>query len=183
MNDYYQTINECIKEIREQIKTLEANADALSVSRTYKVTPLVSEHTGTNFCGNCANCAVSPNNQYICAEKVTRTDPDFSSCKKFIPTDEYMAFERDMLEKFFADNTLHDDIVTAVNRWIPCRNVLPLPLQNVIVCTNINTVTVAWLNGDHWTLADTGVGHTENLSFDEVKYWMNLPEPPKSEAE
>lgn len=70
----------------------------------------------------------------------------------------------------------------AVNRWIPCIQRLPEPLQTVIVCTDINTVTVAWLNGDHWTFADTGNGHTEDWSFDAVKYWMNLPEPPESEV-
>ena len=69
----------------------------------------------------------------------------------------------------------------AVNRWIPVEDALPDALQNVIVCTDINTVTVAWLNGDHWTFADTGNGHTENWSFDAVKYWMLLPEPPESE--
>lgn len=69
----------------------------------------------------------------------------------------------------------------AVNRWIPVEDALPDALQNVLVCTDINTVTVAWLNGDHWTFADTGNGHTENWSFDAVKYWMNLPEPPKGE--
>ena len=70
---------------------------------------------------------------------------------------------------------------TAVNRWIPCIKKLPEPLQNVIVCTDINTVTVAWLNGDHWTFADTGNGHTEDWSFDAVKFWMPLPEPPKED--
>ena len=69
----------------------------------------------------------------------------------------------------------------SVNRWIPCSERLPEPLQNVIVCTDIGTVTVAWLNGDHWTFADTGNGHTENWSFEAVKYWMHLPEPPKGE--
>jgi len=68
-----------------------------------------------------------------------------------------------------------------VNRWISCLKRLPEPLQNVIVCTDINTVTVAWLNGDHWTFADTGNGHTEDWSFDAVKFWMPLPEPPEKE--
>lgn len=71
--------------------------------------------------------------------------------------------------------------IPAVNRWISCIQRLPEPLQTVIVCTDINTVTVAWINGDHWTFADTGNGHTEDWSFDAVKYWMNLPEPPKGE--
>ena len=68
------------------------------------------------------------------------------------------------------------------NRWIPVKDALPDALQNVLVCTDINTVTVAWLNGDHWTFADTGNGHTEDWSFDVVKFWMPLPEPPESEV-
>ena len=66
-------------------------------------------------------------------------------------------------------------------RWIPVEDALPDALQNVLVCTDINTVTVAWINGDGWTFADTGNGHTENWSFADVKYWMHLPEPPKGE--
>ena len=69
----------------------------------------------------------------------------------------------------------------AVNRWIPVEDALPDALQNVLVCTDINTVTIAWINGDGWTFADTGNGHTENWSFADVKYWMHLPEPPKGE--
>lgn len=69
----------------------------------------------------------------------------------------------------------------AVKRWIQCSERLPEPLQNVLVCTDINTVTVAWLNGDHWTFADTGNGHKENWSFEDVKYWMPLPEAPEEE--
>lgn len=72
-------------------------------------------------------------------------------------------------------------ITHAISRWIPCSERLPAPLQNVIVCTVINTVTVAWLNGEGWTFADTGNGHTENWGFDMVKYWMSLPEPQKGE--
>lgn len=71
--------------------------------------------------------------------------------------------------------------IPAVNRWIPVEDALPDALQNVLVCTSINTVTIAWINGDGWTFADTGGGHTENWSFEDVKYWMNLPEPPKGE--
>jgi hypothetical protein len=69
----------------------------------------------------------------------------------------------------------------AVNRWIPVEDALPDALQNVLVCTDISTVTVAWINGEGWTFADTGNGHTEDWSFEALKYWMNLPEPPKSE--
>lgn len=69
----------------------------------------------------------------------------------------------------------------AVNRWIPVVYALPDTLQTVLVCTDINTVTVAWINGCGWTFADTGNGHTENWSFDAVKYWMPLPEPPEKE--
>lgn len=69
----------------------------------------------------------------------------------------------------------------AVNRWISVEDALPDALKNVLVCTDINTVTIAWINGDGWTFADTGGGHTENWSFGDVKYWMNLPEPPKGE--
>lgn len=67
----------------------------------------------------------------------------------------------------------------AVDRWIPCSERLPDALKNVIVCTDINTVTVAWINDEGWTFADTGCGHTENWTFDDVKYWMPLPEPPE----
>lgn len=63
----------------------------------------------------------------------------------------------------------------AVNRWIPCSERLPEPLQNVIVCTDIRTVTLAWLNGDHWVFANTGNGHTENWGFNAVTHWMPLP--------
>ncbi len=66
-----------------------------------------------------------------------------------------------------------------VLRWIPCCMGMPLPLQNVIVCTVINTVTVAWINGDHWEFADTGNGRIEKWSFEDVKYWMHMPEPLK----
>lgn len=69
----------------------------------------------------------------------------------------------------------------AVNRWISVEDALPDALENVLVCTDINTVTIAWINGDGWTFADTGNGHTENWSFEDVKYWMHLPEPPKGE--
>lgn len=69
----------------------------------------------------------------------------------------------------------------AVNQWISVEDDLPDALQNVLVCTDINTVTVAWINGEGWTFADTGCGHTENYVFDDVKYWMHLPEPPKGE--
>lgn len=69
----------------------------------------------------------------------------------------------------------------SVNRWIPVEDALPDALQNVLVCTDINTVTIAWINGDGWTFADTGNGHTENWSFEDVKYWMPLPEPPEKE--
>ena len=68
-----------------------------------------------------------------------------------------------------------------VNRWISVEDALPDALQNVLVCTDINTVTVAWINGDGWTFADTGGGHTENWGFDDVKYWMPLPETPKED--
>lgn len=68
-----------------------------------------------------------------------------------------------------------------VNRWIPVEDALPDALQNVLVCTDINTITVAWINGDGWTFADTGNGHTENWSFEAVQYWMHLPEPPEKE--
>lgn len=71
----------------------------------------------------------------------------------------------------------------AVNRWIPVEDALPDALQNVLVCTDINTVTIAWINGDGWTFADTGGGHTENWSFADVKFWMPLPEPPKRGTE
>lgn len=105
--------------------------------------------------------------------------------------------DRDALEPFYesgtdpkdtyADMTFiraeHVENAPAVNQWISCIQRLPEPLQTVIVCTDINTVTVAWLNGDHWTFADTGNGHTEDWSFDAVKYWMNLPEPPESEVQ
>lgn len=67
----------------------------------------------------------------------------------------------------------------AVNRWISVEDALPDALQNVLVCTDINTVTIAWINGNGWTFADTGNGHTEDWPFEAVKYWMNLPEPPK----
>ena len=73
--------------------------------------------------------------------------------------------------------------IPAVNRWISVEDALPDALQNVLVCTDINTVTVAWINGDGWTFADTGNGHTENWSFADVKYWMPLPEPPESEVQ
>lgn len=71
--------------------------------------------------------------------------------------------------------------VPAVNRWISVEDELPDALQNVIVCTDINTITIAWINGEGWTFADTGGGHTESWSFDDVKYWMPLPEPPKED--
>ena len=70
-------------------------------------------------------------------------------------------------------------LTTMKNKWISCIERLPEPLQNVLICTDIDTVTVAWINGDHWTFADTGNGHTEDWSFDDVKYWMPLPEPLK----
>lgn len=73
------------------------------------------------------------------------------------------------------------EAVPAVNRWIPVEDALPDTLQNVLVCTDINTVTVAWINGEGWTFADTGNGHTENWTFEAVKYWMPLPEPPEKE--
>ena len=71
----------------------------------------------------------------------------------------------------------------AVNRWISCSERLPEPLQNVIVCTDIKTVTVAWINGDCWHFADTGNGRIEFYGFDEVTHWMPLPEPPESEVQ
>lgn len=91
--------------------------------------------------------------------------------------------ERDpLLEKMWPDrNKRLVEEAPAVNRWISVEDALPEPLQNVLICTDIDTVTVAWINGDHWTFADTGNGHTENWSFDAVKYWMLLPEPPKGE--
>ena len=64
-------------------------------------------------------------------------------------------------------------------RWISAEDALPDALQSVLVCTDINTVTVAWINGDGWTFADTGNGHTENCPSEDVKFWMPLPEPPK----
>lgn len=69
----------------------------------------------------------------------------------------------------------------AVNRWIPCSERLPEPLQNVIICTDIKTVTVAWINGNEWYFADTGNGHIEQWGLDDVTHWMPLPEPPKGE--
>lgn len=73
--------------------------------------------------------------------------------------------------------------IPAVNRWISVEDALPDALQSVLVCTDINTVTVAWINGDGWTFADTGNGHTENWPFEDVKFWMSLPEPPESEVQ
>lgn len=67
------------------------------------------------------------------------------------------------------------------NRWISCSERLPDPLESVLVCTDIQTVTMAWINGDHWTFADAGNGHTENWGFDAVTHWMPLPEPPEKE--
>lgn len=67
----------------------------------------------------------------------------------------------------------------AVNRWIPCSERLPEPLQNVIVCTDIKTVTLAWLMGDNWYFADTGNGHIEQWGMSDVTHWMPLPEPPE----
>lgn len=63
----------------------------------------------------------------------------------------------------------------AVNRWIPCSERLPEPLQNVIICTDIKTVTVAWINGNEWYFADTGNGHIEQWWLDDVTHWMPLP--------
>lgn len=50
-------------------------------------------------------------------------------------------------------------------------------------CERYICFTVAWINGDGWTFADTGNGHTENLPFEDVKFWMSLPEPPESEVQ
>lgn len=69
----------------------------------------------------------------------------------------------------------------AVNRWIPCSERLPEPLQNVIVCTDIKTVTLAWINGDGWYFADTGSSRIEFYGFDAVTHWMPLHEPPEKE--
>lgn len=66
-----------------------------------------------------------------------------------------------------------------VQRWIPCNEMLPEPLQNVIICTDIKTVTVAWINGNEWYFADTGNGHIEQWGLDDITHWMPLPEPPK----
>lgn len=66
-------------------------------------------------------------------------------------------------------------------RWIPCSERLPEPLQNVIICTDIKTVTVAWINGDEWHFADTGNGHIEQWGLDDVTHWMPLPEPLQNE--
>jgi hypothetical protein len=70
----------------------------------------------------------------------------------------------------------------SVNQWISVEDALPDAMQNVLVCTDIKTVTVAWINGDGWTFADTGNGHTENWSFENVKFWMPLPEPQANEV-
>ena len=70
--------------------------------------------------------------------------------------------------------------VPTVNRWIPCSERLPEPLQNVIVCTDIKTVTLAWLMDDNWYFADTGNGHIEQWGLSDVTHWMLLPEPPKA---
>lgn len=67
--------------------------------------------------------------------------------------------------------------IKPVDNWIPCIEKLPEQLVNVLVCTDIKTVALAWLNGDHWTFADTGNGHTENWSFDAVTHWQPMPKP------
>lgn len=67
-------------------------------------------------------------------------------------------------------------------QWIPCSERMPEPLRDVIICTAIKTVTVAWINGNEWYFADTGNGHIEQWGFDDVTHWMPLPEPPEANA-
>lgn len=128
-------------------------------------------------------------------------DRDCESCKKFSRIDPQEGDDCKMHEFTLHSATKYDDgtpimsepetdvnslypksIVkesNQLNGWISVKDKLPNAQQNVIVCTDINTVTIAWINGDHWVFADTGNGHLENWSFDDVKYWMPMPEPPK----
>ena len=96
-----------------------------------------------------------------------------------------MESKMDMQELYlpvhFMDFVINE--IPAVNQWIPCRERMPEPLRDVIVCTVIKTVTVAWINGNEWYFADTGNGHIEQWSFDDVTHWMPLPEPPESEVQ
>lgn len=73
--------------------------------------------------------------------------------------------------------------IESAPKWIPCSERLPEPLINVIVCTDIKTVTLAWLMYDNWYFADTGNGHIEQWGMSDVTHWMPLPEPQKDGGE
>jgi hypothetical protein len=72
-------------------------------------------------------------------------------------------------------------VISAQPVWIPCSERLPMQLQNVIVLTDIKTVTLAWLMDDNWYFADAGSGHIEQWGLSDVTHWMPLPEPPGGE--
>lgn len=98
-----------------------------------------------------------------------------NDCDMFFTLDDISASDDDIC-KAWNRRTYYSE-----RRWIPCSERLPDPLQNVIICTDIKTVTIAWINGEFWHFADTGNGHIEQWDMSDVTHWMPLPEPYRGE--
>ncbi len=66
-------------------------------------------------------------------------------------------------------------------RWIPCKEKLPEPLQDVLLTTTIlDRITIGWIYSDGtWAIYEGEA----NADADEIIAWKPLPEPYKEVAE